>query len=554
MRLHDYQANDTHECVRYLTGGTSCVLAYSVGCGKTPVSMTVGSMLLANGTVTHVVVLVPSVGIEYQFWSFYDTTPEVAVADRTVRIAKIKASKDFNKPGRPMVKEGSRNQLVGYFSEPSPGHILVTSYTAARGPQGSSGPMGVRWRDIWDSLVKDAKRTGAKDWSKVLIIVDEGHHDPRYLGDDRATVLENYPLLARITDAHRQEGGLILKLTGTPYRREGWSVVGDDHVISRTLVDQMLARPALAPRTLRSETITVRGADTIDEGDPTAEAGTYGAPAETDEIRGFDMMAEHMVSHGRPKALVRIKHGSKGDNERRVARLGEALDRAGITYVVAYGDGDLDPSSGKRTLKPFNDLIAFENGRGSKKYTDSALKAADVVIAVFRAGEGINIPSRSHVYFWGIPYAMGTFEQVLGRGMRLRFLVRDGVVTYEPAIEDYPERWLDETVVVLCVGDIPKLSERHAKYMLQVSAYLASYRGLPLLGSVIKFRKPSVDRVPKSPAASSMAAIVADPSMEQTWRFFKAWWDSRGPGQSPYDEPAPHPNTVYVIFEEWLAA
>jgi len=117
----------------------------------------------------------------------------------------------------------------------------------------------------------------------------------------------------------------------------------------------------------------------------------------------------------------------------------------------------------------------------------------------------LNLPSRSHFYFWGLPMHLGAVEQCLGRVLRKRTHDK----TCEPLLPGYPAPWLNRSKAVFFMGDIREAEDRHSRMLLHLCGYLASFQDVNLVGEMLRVRDTL--------RANIQATTDADPHGDVVW-------------------------------------
>jgi superfamily II DNA or RNA helicase len=420
--LRPYQNEHFPVIFQALAKREHVLLSYCVSGGKTCMAMALGSHVMRTNTFSHVIILTPSNIIEKQFKTFSKTVSHIHAAERNIVVAGI-------------APDRGKQALAAYCqSDNTESDIFVTNYV----------------NFDWDALEKIL----APKIKDVLMIIDEAHHasiDPRNLVSFRS-------------NEFREAGGTTFKLTGTPYRTDQAQVANDgDLCIRRSLLEHMLE--GFAPANIYSEIVTIEGGG-LDDSDDESSMGTYGIPL--NEEAGFRKMVEHIIQDGRPKCIVRLKPGSIEQNPKRVEVLTRMLEAQGLTVVNATGKG----------TEAFHAMCELENGEQSLRYSETP----DVVIAFGRMNEGVNLPSRSHVYLYGVPRSMQLVEQILGRIMRLR-LGGDGQL-----IVGYPEAWQNASKITLFLGEVENASDKHTNFLLQLISYLSAFQFIEMFAHVTRIK------------------------------------------------------------------
>lgn len=313
---------------------------------------------------------------------------------------------------------------------------------------GTHSLLSLRVKDLerWEQL-------GPFDFSKKLLVVDEGHHARP---DNKLTAFIAFWL---------RHGGHVLYATATPKDALD-APEGDEGILPFQIPLVELMERDCAP-----ESIISRFVDTGLAADTEAETGpdrAFNVPKLTDNAsaneRAFDEMASLWLMDGRPKLIVRIKPTSNAANTNRLLVLAKraflkACPAARVMTVRSYvGDGSF--TNEFDLPERLSEVLREERDR---TYSTSQL---DVIITLNTMIEGADWPLCSQVYLWGVPDSYPTIIQILGRSLRLK--------TW---IADYPAPWRNTSKITFFVGGVSQdgVLPANARHMLIVGTSLANY-------------------------------------------------------------------------------
>lgn len=436
--LHAYQSNDLVKVIRhYASGSPHVALVYCTGAGKTCMSLALASLTRGGECgvhFTHVVFAAPTKVIRAEFdLDGYVFVDGGASYDPPTVVEDINLFEYLASPTRVVIR------LC---------HKSLTNSAAL------------------ETLLLLAKSDPDFAIGKLLVI-DEAHH---------AGELQ---LLSKVRDLWLASGGSVLSLTATPdgRPRSEVAIARDVPRVTRTLARQMAA--GLAPQTILSEVLIVDGQGETD-GD------TAYAPVNTKKMAEKALL--HMTNdsiEGPIKATFRLRNlRDKAKNRAVLRTLATTFRTAGLRVFVASDAHENDPEIRlmnndilaevrRRTNKTgsgdVNELLSYENK--CDRYRASCV---DVILGINEVIEGFNWKFCSHVYFIGVPLALLTFEQFIGRATRNRMVYLD-----------YPAHWKNTTkIVLLTAGEKSKVADAHTKQMLSVTYYLCTFKHWSLLGSL----------------------------------------------------------------------
>jgi len=443
-----------------------------VGSGKTLVALMVAKRLVDAGVIDRVLVITPMTSIRKQ-WVEYSQ-------------AEVKAS-DYGLKLLPVEETDKSEVFVLRYKDDGP---VAT-------PKVVAGTFDL-FRNSFDRITNDGLTNNLLP--RTLIIGDEGHH----IFEDNTSLVslpqgvtdDEIPKTKSTSDCIRKArlaGAKVIQLTGTPSRYDKKPVLFNDKKLVWSFIDQMLA--GYAP-SLRSRILTV-----CDRG--MSDSQTSQIPSTEDEGTAIESLVSDLKSHPTALSGIRVRC-TKGHAHRiTVRKMKAAIQASGLKVLVC-----VTPNSGNNypkvsnedqqewiedqqewiedqqewieDKKEFDKLKSRMKDKKNQPSYEDLKNIADVVIFLRQADEGLDIPAFNTMYLWGIPHSLATIIQVIGRILRWR-KKWDGT----PLFVGYPDEYLYDSRVVICVTRSHLDSADEAMFMHQVGGWLTSIEIGSLLGRVV---------------------------------------------------------------------
>lgn len=404
------------------------------GGGKTPVALILSQIWFEQETFTHIFFITPKKQLRGQ------TATRRGRHEERERFVVPDSLKHLVSDCRfPYVNEcKTQNDLHRYVTCPSNEVAAVTA-------QG--------FLKFADQLIQMI-RQGRVVASEVLLIPDEGHHVHEMSAppnsDPDLDPSEN-DLYNKLSDAVATLVGLgvhIYKLTGTAYRSDGLAVIDDTYTVDDTASLTYLMLHGYAPADLVSEVVQMDGPSIVSPG----KEGEVGVPF--DVKKAVEALLQAFDRDGRVPSVIRVKPGSRENNQLALKSLVTGLDAMGLQPINGAGE-----TSGLEDY--LKEEVAFTQYDEINR----------VLIGIQRVIEGMDSPSRCCGYMLGIPKSFNVLAQFIGRLMRYRLGKYAG----------YPEQWANTSKVTFIIGDVPNGDLEHSRMVLKTCLFLNSFSKVSLI-------------------------------------------------------------------------
>lgn len=227
----------------------------------------------------------------------------------------------------------------------------------------------------------------SKDLRDCILVVDEAHH---------ASAVG----LSQFVNSWVRAGGRVLFFTATAYRADEQPVaLAGMKIIRRSLPLHMME--GFAPAKLESGLHAIRLQEKVTMKQFHGETAVHSTgPIVAEMIRTWK-------SDGRPKTIVRVP-SIRGGSDALVSSLLAGFTAAGARVLNAAGDNRAVRNELLTVLTQERALTAYEESQ------------YDVIVGVQRVSEGMDWRWASSVYCVGLPRAISTVVQLMGRAMRAK--------------------------------------------------------------------------------------------------------------------------------------
>lgn len=475
-----------------------------MGSGKTSMLMGSAAYLLSRGLVDAVLVLTPmrdigdsfkSHQVEVQFppsvedntqgWTV-DCAKEIRVTTKGSEVAKIRAH--LKDP--PQRKRGEG--------------ILVSTVAAA------------------NKFFEEEKKNPTKiDWSRVLIIVDEGHHVSANFGDSMEWDTSSNPTgLGLFVRDTLEKGATAIMASATFWRSNSNETICSKDARRVKIPYLAYAEESGAPTVFKNILVSSLDPNGLQDMEVSTEkqlngegsfSGSRGSLSKADAERVASYLADRANIDGKPyiKALIRFNR-IKGTNN--IRNMTNALRRE--WKKRGWDIGEIVDGTG-----PNADLFLrkLKEEQQVKTFADSKV---DFFLVCGRGTEGTNWPLCSHTVSLGAIGTTNTFEQFSGRNGRSK-------VGYT----DYPDHLRDERCHITF---IPKVSEKdqskvfkiHHEGTLLIGCFMHSYETAKEFVDIVEWQLHKVLRsyFPPSPPSGGPRGTTRPPrDPEDTGRDLSRW-------------------------------
>lgn len=480
-RIRPYQQDIVHEVVEHLRSNSGGLFELCVGSGKTLMAKMVATRLFQESLIDLAIVIAPQTNIRDQFNEDEDedetcVTPSEETfpwGGNSLELIQVE-----------MIDKGSMLlRRVHESQDPSrsqPPKLLATTYNL--------------WRDQFKRIGAPSLRR-VVNWSRVLIIIDEGHHvfvkcgapegecsDPldsvgiNLLGETEAEEKDLKTTSGSVGEAKRQ-GAKTLSLTATPSRYDNRNCVLEyrgvpDRKFTRGYLRHMVE--GYAP-CLQSKVLVV-----CPHGE--TDATTQSSPALDSDQESFQELIQDFQKAGCPLTIIRIRcstgRNEEGELKHRATAhaMTQAFRDAGVDSVFLYHEG-ISKEDEKKWENIKKLAVEAKNSSGTPRVEYEELRSECNVLIVFnRANEGLDLVGYSHIYFWGVPRSMPVIIQVIGRGLRERI----------KRVASYPVTWGNLSMATFCVGGDCLQNAEEAKFMHQIGAWLYGLELGSLLSQLVR--------------------------------------------------------------------
>lgn len=442
-KLWPHQDRDFHDLVakglqkRAEGGRISQAVLYGTAGGKTLTSLAILGRYFAEKTHDFYLITAPRDAILNQFEREASTTQVVSTSSGEVILPKL-------------VRLYTHSDFTHWLSRRETGEVGLVTHGILRDSQ---------------EEVAAVLRGGRRG----LLVSDEAHRTYILKGEQAQDQDEQ-----KLSSALFYLTSLGLdqeKLSGTAYRSDVSEQVVDfdaEDYVQVSVPELMLM--GFCPTSIVSEVIPV-------DCEGTSDKATEYVPEQIEAAA--EAILEAWQKDGCPGSIVRIKHHNQFWNQEAGRILTEAFEpfvRSGqIRKVVnAIGEDDSDLNT---ALEEEARLIKEGVPYDQIKY---------VIIAIHRATEGINSPTATHGYCFGVPTVVQIIEQFIGRFLRLKYNLNEEGVQEGPICPGFDERWIDQVKISFVLARINDVDRKHAETLLKTILFMDSFKDIKLLRRLLE--------------------------------------------------------------------